>query len=130
MNSRSETDVLAGMMGADSRRIDGLVETVGEVRGDVSHLRSDVGRVATGVDELKAAMVGVARHTVLLEATREDMEEVRKHQQATDGRLSKIEVEMPGLIETRSAVMRAIWAVVALVGLAIVGLVIKIQAVT
>ena len=36
---RSEADVLAGMMGADSRRVDVLVSDVAEVKGDVRALR-------------------------------------------------------------------------------------------
>ena len=124
---RDETDVLAGMMGADSRRIDGLVDGMGQVRGEVTHLRGDVSRVIKGVDDLREAMVGVARHTVLLEATRSDMDEVRKHQQATDNRLSMVEKEMPGLIEARTYTVRAVVGVAALVGLAVVGLVVKMQ---
>lgn len=123
--SRTEADALAAMMGADARRIDGLVETVGGVRGDVTHLRGDMGRVAKGVDELKEAMVGVARHTVLLEATRNDLEESRQHQQKTDARLLVIEKEMPGLIEARTYTVRAVVTVAGLVGLSLVALVIK-----
>lgn len=130
MTPRTETDVLAGMMGADSRRIDGLVSDVGQVRGDVSHLRGDVGRVIKGVDDLQQAMVGVARHAVLMEAAREEAIEERKAREKLDDRVTVIEGHMPGLIETRAATMRAIWGVVAVVFVAVIGLVIKIQVVT
>lgn len=130
MNPRSETDVLAGMMGADSRRIDGLVDGMGQVRGEVTHLRGDVSTLIKGVDNLQQAMVGVARHAVLMEAARDDAVEERKARERLEERVTVIEGHMPGLIETRAAVMRAIWGVVAVVGIAVVGLVIKIQAVT
>ena len=130
MSPRSETDVLAGMMGADSRRIDGLVDGMGQVRGEVTHLRGDVGRVIKGVDDLQQAMVGVARHAVLMEAARDDAVEERRAREKLDDRVTVIEGHLPGLIETRGAVMRAIWGVVVVVGLAVVGLVIKIQVVT
>lgn len=130
MNPRSETDVLAGMMGADSRRIDGLVDGMGQVRGEVTNLRGDVSTLIKGVDNLQQAMVGVARHAVLMEAARDDAVEERKARERLEERVTVIEGHMPGLIETRAAVMRAIWGVVAVVGIAVVGLVIKIQAVT
>lgn len=127
MSSRDEADILAGKIGADSRRIDGLVDGMGQVRGEVTHLRGDVSTLIKGVDNLQQAMASVARHTVLLEATRADMDEVRRHQQATDDRLSVVENEMPGLIEVRTYTMRAVAGVAAAVGLAVLALVIKTQ---
>ena len=130
MSPRSETDVLAGMMGADSRRIDGLVDSIGEVKGDVRALRSDVGHVADGIGELRGAMAVLGRHAVLMETNAADMKKLREDQADLDSRVQEIEVQMPGLMETRSAVMRGLWAVVGLVGVAVVGLVIKIQIIT
>lgn len=129
MNSRNETDVLAAMMGADTRRIDDLVETVGGVKGQVTHLREDVGRVAKGVDALQDAMIGVARYTVLHEATRADLDKIRTEQvelrREVNDRLSKIEPHMPGLIEWRRYTVGAGVGVVGVVGLAVLALVIK-----
>lgn len=120
-----ENDVLVNMMGADSRRIDDLVGAVGEVRGDVTHLRGDVGRVVKGVDDLRDAMTILSRHAVLMETQARDIESVRLAQRATDARLTIIENVMPGLIELRLYAVRGVIAVMAAIGLAMLALVIK-----
>ena len=127
-----ESDALAAMMGADSRRIDDLVGAVGEVRGDVSHLRGDVTRVVQGVDDLKEAMVGVARHSVLLETQQRDNEAMRQTQRDTNARLLIVETRladidkvMPGLIETRAWAVRAGLTALGVVGLALLALVMR-----
>lgn len=130
--AQREADALVNMMAADGRRIDDLVGAFGEVRGDVSHLRGDVGRVVKGVDELKDAMIGVARHAVLLETQQRDSEALRQSQRETnlrvsilEGRIAVIETAMPQLIETRAWTVRAGLAVCAAVGLALLALVVK-----
>lgn len=131
LNHRTETDVLAGMMGADSRRIDGLVESVGEVRGDMGHVRAEIGRMSKGVDALQEAMIGVARYTVLHEATRADLDKIRIEQvdlrKDMNDRLGKIEPHMPGLIEWRRYSVHGVVGVLSVVGLAVLALVMKVQ---
>lgn len=74
---------------------------------------------------MKDAMTAVARHAVLMEAQAKDMSELRQAQRSTDARVSIIERDMPALIETRSYTVRGVIAVVAMVGLALLALVVK-----
>lgn len=122
---RSEADVLAGMMGADSRRVDVLVSDVAEVKGDVRALRGDMEHVTDGIGELRGAMAVLGRHSVLMETNAAEMATMRTAQGALDTRVRAIELEVPGLRETRAWIVRGGLGVVALVCLALLGLVIK-----
>lgn len=122
---RSEADVLAGMMGADSRRVDDLVSDIGQVKGDVRGLRGDVVRLTEGVDDLRGAMTVLTKHSLLMESITTDLTSMRVTATKLDDRLREVELEMPALKETRLAMMRGVWGLVALVCLALVGLVLK-----
>lgn len=119
-----EADALAAMMGADSRRIDGLVGDVGEVKGDVRALRADMGRVSEGVDELRGAMTILARHSVMMETTTTDVASLRANVEKIDGRVQTIERDMPGLQEMRAWAIRAMLGTLVMVGAAVVALVV------
>ena len=58
----SETDALANMMAADSRRVDQMVDDLGVVKGRVESVHK-------GVDELRSALAVLVRHEVLMEAS-------------------------------------------------------------
>lgn len=125
MTDRSEADILAGMMGADSRRVDALVSDVGQVKGDVRELRGAMGHVTDGIGELRGAMAILSRHAVLMETNAADMAQMRASNILMDGRMRAIELEMPGLKDARTAIMRGVWGVMAMVGLALLALVLK-----
>ena len=84
----TEADALANMMGADSRRIDGLAEAVGDVRGSVQALRGDMGHVSKGVDELRGAMTILSRHAVVMETVLTDISALRAAVTAQDASLA------------------------------------------
>lgn len=125
MSDRTEADILAGMMGADSRRVDALVNDVGQVKGDVRELRGAMGHVTDGIGELRGAMAILSRHAVLMETNAADMAQMRASNILMDGRMRAIELEMPGLKDARTAIMRGVWGVMAMVGLALLALVLK-----
>ena len=125
MSDRTEADILAGMMGADSRRVDALVNDVGQVKGDVRELRGAMGHVTDGIGELRGAMAILSRHAVLMETNAADMAQMRAANILMDGRMRAIELEMPGLKEARSSIMRGVWGTLAMVGLALLALVLK-----
>ena len=119
-----EADALANMMGADARRIDDLVGDVGEIKGDMRTLRADSARTANGVEQLQQSMVVLSRHAVLMETQSAEIAGLRAKSDLLDTRLRLVEADMPALKETRVLTMRAMTGVVALVGLAVIGLVI------
>lgn len=125
MIPRSEADVLAGMMGADSRRVDALVSDVAEVKGDVRALRGDMSHITDGIGELRGAMAVLGRHSVLMETNAAEMASLRATQGTLDMRVRAIELEVPGLREARAWIVRGGLGVVALVCLAVLGLVVK-----
>lgn len=122
---RSEADVLAGMMSADSRRVDVLVSDVAEVKGDVRALRGGMELVTDGVSELRGAMAVLGRHSVLMETNAAEMASMRAAQGALDTRVRAIELEVPGLREARAWIVRAGLIVIGLVGMAVIALVLK-----
>lgn len=122
-----ETDALANMMAADARRIDGLVGDVSDIKGDVKRVSADVGSVASGVNELRSALAVLVKHEVRMEhATAESLKQ-RAEIAELDKRLHAVETVVPGLVEMRTWSVRGMLTVLALVGAAIVGLVIKIK---
>ena len=122
---RSEADVLAGMMGADSRRVDVLVSDVAEVKGDVRALRGGMEHVTDGIGELRGAMAILSRHSVLMETNAAEMAAMRASHGTLETRVRAIELDVPGLREARSWIVRGALGVVGLVCLAVIGLVIK-----
>lgn len=121
--ARKQTEALANMMGADSRRIDSLVGDVGVIRGEVTGLRSDVSRVGTGVDELRGAMTILSRHQVTMEGLVSDNRITRDSVQSIDARVRTLETEMPPLKEARTWAVRGMLMVLGLVGVSVLGLV-------
>jgi outer membrane murein-binding lipoprotein Lpp len=119
-----QTQALANMMGADSRRIDDLVENVGEIKGDVQAVKGKVDGVASGVDELRSAMAVLVRHDVQMEHNRAATDRLAADVQKLDDRMSAVEVQMPALIEMRGWGVKAILAVLGVVGLALLALVV------
>ena len=123
--SRSEADVLANMMSADSKRVDVLVDDVSDIKGDVKALKGDTARIGTGVEQLQASMVALNRHSMLLEAQQATNAERAMKHDLMDGRLRAVELEMPSLKETRAWVIRGVLLVIGAVAVAVLGLVVK-----
>lgn len=111
-----ETDALAAMMGADSQRIDGLVQDVGEIRGDVKGL-------VKNTDELRSALAILVKHDAKIDEQNRTTNAVSAKLEAHDQRLQSIERRAPGWDEARAWVIRAGLLVLGLVGAALVGLV-------
>ena len=128
LNQR-EADALANMMGADSRRIDSLVDDVGTIKGHVGTLKEGVGDLKDGVNELRGAMTVLSRHSIALERQAEDHARAAEATARMDARLHVVEKtlasELPPLQEARTYAVRGVVAVLAIVGLALVALVIK-----
>ena len=125
MSADRETDALASMMGADSRRIDELVGDVGAIKGDVRSLKSDTSRIGSGVDQLQQSMAVLGRHAVLMETQSAEISSLRIKNDGLDTRIRVIELDMPALKEARAAIVRGVFVVLGVVGLAVLALVVK-----
>lgn len=134
-----EHDALARMQGSESERVDGLVEDVGIIKGNVQSLQGDMSRVASSVERLANSMVDMNRHTILLETNAAEtaklcaafenhesrMQTVEKAiPEKLSERLHSVEVAIPPLVEMRQWTVRGILGVIGLVGLAVIGTVI------
>jgi predicted RNase H-like nuclease (RuvC/YqgF family) len=93
---------------------------------DVRTVQVEVGKVGKGVDELRSAMAVLVKHEVLMNQQQLENATLRKDLSDQDKRLALVEREMPQLLETRGWVTRAGLFVLGIVGLAVVGLVIKL----
>ena len=113
-----EHDALGAMLGADTRRIDHLVQDVGAIKGDVRNVRDGVDKLQDALSVLVRFEVRMEQHTSSAAATESRLKE-------HDGRLQSIERKVTGWDETRTWVLRAGLLVLGAVGLAVVGLVIK-----
>ena len=122
---RSEADVLASMMGADSKRVDDLVQSVGTIQGDVREMRTGLSGVMKGVDQLTSAMSILVTHEVKMSHNAADVATLRVEVSNHDQRLQAIERKVGGWDEARLWLIRAGLLVLTTVGLAIVGLVLK-----
>ncbi|MBP6638205.1 MAG: hypothetical protein KA179_11000 [Sulfuritalea sp.] len=126
--NRREVDVLASMMGADSQRIDDLVDDVGAIKGAVTNLHSGVGELKDGVNELRGGMIALTRLSINLERQAEDYGKTQTQMALMDGRLRVAETtlasELPPLKEARTWAVRGMLTVLGVVGLAVIGLVI------
>lgn len=96
-----EHDALAAMQGADSGRVDRLVQDVGAIRGKVVSIESDMQRVGDGIDELRESMTILNRHSALLELAQAEHAGIRKDLADIDGRLRVVETDLPPLKEAR-----------------------------
>jgi chromosome segregation ATPase len=129
-----ENEVLAAMAGAESRRVDRLVDDVGEIKGQVEGLRNDTGRINKGVEELRESMAALNRHSILLEKQqdghamlRRDHEDLKIAHHALDNRVRTMEVHMPGLQEMRTDYRKLVGLIVFAVVTALLGLVIGLK---
>ena len=122
---RTEADVLASMMGADSKRVDDLVQDVGAIKGDVSGVRRDIAGIVKGVDQLTSAMAVLVTHEVKMGHTSAEVASLRIDVANHDQRLQSIERKVGGWDEARLWLIRAGLLVLGTVGLAVVGLVLK-----
>lgn len=114
-----QIDALASMMGADSQRIDRIVDDVSVVKGKID-------RVDKNVDELRSAMAVLVKHEVVMEQNAAQVASLRTEQSEISKRIAAVEIEMPQLRETRAWVVRAMLAALGVVGLTVIGLVIKV----
>jgi uncharacterized membrane protein YdfJ with MMPL/SSD domain len=114
-----EHDALANMAGAESRRVDQLVDDVGQIKGKVES-------VDRGVNELRSAMAVLVRHEVLMEQAGAVAAANTTKLDGMSARLHKVEEHMPGLIEARGDVRRILWIVVAAVCAGVLALVVKV----
>lgn len=123
-----EVDALANMMAGDSKRIDILVGDVGAIKGSVTHLQGCMGELKDGVNDLRGALTILTRHSVALERQSEDHGKVQAQMALMDGRLRSVETtlasDLPPLREARAWAVRAVLAVLGVVGLSVVGLVV------
>lgn len=115
---RREIDALASMMGADGRRIDRLVEDVGVVKGKVD-------KVDKGVDELRSALAVLVKHEVVMEQQAISVAALRADTADLGRRVNNIEHDMPQLRETRTWIVRGMLGALGLIGLAVIGFVLK-----
>ena len=129
-----EHEALAGMTGADSRRIDALVGDVGQIRGNVEAVREKVDGVASGVNELRDALTVLVRHDIKMQHTdvevvalRKDVSEMGVRVQVLEKheRVQELERQVGPLVETRRGLIMLASAVAVTILLAIVGLVLK-----
>ena len=120
-----EHEVLASMQGADARRIDSLVQDVGEIKGDMRSLMGGVGRLGDGVEKLQESMAAFNRHAVSVEHQASDIATLRRETAGMDKRLRDIEVVLPQLQEVRGDIRKGMIFVIAGVGAALLMLVIK-----
>lgn len=107
----------------EASRIDALTHRVGELSGAVNNVDQKVDDVRTGIGKLADAMASVVRLEVHHEQQRSDIASARISHVELDKRLTSVERELPGLVETRAWVVRGVLAVVGVVGFAAIGLV-------
>lgn len=123
--AQREADALASMLGADSRRIDDLVDNVGEIKGDVRTLKADASRTANGVEQLQQSMAILNRHAVVMETQSAEISIMRTKHDALDSRVRDIERDMPALKDARADIKKGVWIVIGLVIAAAMALLLK-----
>lgn len=123
--TQREADVLTNMMGADSRRIDDLVDNVGEIKGAVHILKSDSDRIGQGVEQLQQSMTVLNRHAVLMETQRAEINTMVGKYDKLEARVRDIELDMPSLKDSRADVKKAVWIIVSAVMIAVLALVFR-----
>jgi len=113
------------MLGADSRRIDDLVDNVGEIKGDVRTLKADASRTANGVEQLQQSMAILNRHAVVMETQSAEITMMRAKHDALDTRVRIIENDMPALKDSRADIRKGVWIIIAIVIAAGMALILK-----
>lgn len=96
-----EHDALARMTGAESQRIDGLVQDVGHIKGHVKAVSSKVDDVVSGVDKLNTAMAGLVRFSVQAEHEHKTHELQRTIVAAQDIRIQALEKQVEPMVKAR-----------------------------
>ena len=112
-------------MGADSKRVDDLVQSVGTIQGDVREMRTGLSGVIKGVDQLTSAMAVLVKHEVQMGHNSTEVAMMRADVENQDQRLQAIERKVGGWDEARLWLIRAGLLVLSTVGLAIVALVLR-----
>lgn len=102
-----------------------LAGEVGELRGTVQAVDRKVDDLRSGMSKLTDAMTSVVRLEVQHQQVSMSQATLREKQDAIDKRLESVERLMPGLVETRTWVIRWVLGVVAAVLLAVAALVTK-----
>lgn len=120
-----EHEALASMQGADSRRIDSLVQDVGEIKGDMRSLMGGVGRLGDGVEKLQESMAAFNRHAVIVETQASDIASLRRETAGLDTRLRAVEMDIPPLKEARKLLWGGMVTTIGAVGAALLALVIR-----
>ncbi len=118
-----EHQALAGMTGADSARIDGLVKDVGTINGNVQAVREKVDDVADGVNELRDALTVLVRHDVKMQHHDQEVAALRKDVSDVGSRVMTLEKQIGPVMETRGWIIGGGLGILALIGLAVAKLV-------
>ena len=105
-------------------QISKLGSEVGELRGVVRGVDGKVDDLRIGMARLTEAMTAVVKLEVKHDQVAMSTTALRDRQDLLDKRIDVIERDMPALIEARSWIIRAMLAVIGVVGLALVGLVV------
>ena len=93
-----------------------LRDTIGEIRDGIREIATNTGKLAVLEERHAETRDG-------LERSFDEIQKLQDYQRGLEARTHLIEVEIPGLRETRGWVVKAIIGVITLVGVAIVGLV-------
>lgn len=101
-----------------------LRSELGELRGVVRVVDGKVDDLRVGLTKLTEAMTQVIRLEVKHDQVESSTTAIRDRQDLLDRRIDSIERDMPGLIEARLWIVRAMVAVVGFVGMATLALVV------
>jgi chromosome segregation ATPase len=96
-----DRQALAAMTGAESLRIDELVNNVGEIKGQVSAVSTKVEGVATGLDKLNTHMAALVKFQIQVENTHLAQESARSTQSAHDMRIQALERRVEPLVDMK-----------------------------
>lgn len=112
------------MTSSEDERVHRLTIELGELRGVVKGVDGKVDDLRTSMAKLTEAMTQVVRLEVKHDQVAAGTSALRDRQDLLDRRVDVLEREMPGLVEARQWIVRAMVTVVGLVGMAVIGLVV------
>lgn len=92
---------LADMTGADSRRIDNLVDDVGQIKGHVAAVNGKVDGVATGLDKLNTHMAALVKFQIQVENTHLAQESARATQATHELRIQTLERRVDPIVDMK-----------------------------
>lgn len=107
------------MSAPDTTNMHQLNQRVGEIMGEVRAVKNNVDDLKDGMLELTKAMTSVVRLEVKHDQAATTLQALHVTVATLGTRVASIESKMPGLVETRAWVVRALLGVAAVVGLAI-----------